>query len=231
MPFQTRANILPPVAVAGDFASDNPRAAVLAGVNAFVAGANGVTVGRFAWTDSTDTLVSNSNGTAVAPRGFVAREMQAMIQQYLQEASNEVPEGMPITLYHQGDFWVQTNSNATVGQKVFASIVDGSVSTAAAGATIGAAVVTGSIAGTTLTVSAVTSGTLAVGQMITGTGVAPDTYITALGTGTGGAGTYTINNSQTVASETLTGNASVETPFYVNSAQPAGSLIKISSWG
>ena len=65
------------------------------------------------------------------------------------------------------------------------------------------AVVTGAIAGTTLTVSAVTSGTLYVGQTIQGTGVTANTIITALGTGTGGAGTYTVSTSQTIASITL----------------------------
>jgi hypothetical protein len=67
------------------------------------------------------------------------------------------------------------------------------------------AVVTGSIAGTTLTVTAVTSGTLYVGQTIQGSTVTAQTIITALGTGTGGAGTYTVNNSQTVTSRTLYG--------------------------
>ena len=60
--------------------------------------------------------------------------------------------------------------------------------------------VTGSISGTVLTVTAVASGTLAVGQTIFGTGVTGDTVITALGTGSGGVGTYNINNSQTVSS-------------------------------
>lgn len=71
-------------------------------------------------------------------------------------------------------------------------------------ATINGAVVTGSISTTTLTVTAVTSGTLAVGQTISGTGVTAGTTITAFGTGTGGAGTYTVSASQTVASTTIT---------------------------
>ena len=68
---------------------------------------------------------------------------------------------------------------------------------------------TGSISGTTLTVSAVVSGTLAIGQLITGTGVSASppgsnaTYITALGTGTGGVGTYTVSVSQTVSSTAM----------------------------
>ena len=68
---------------------------------------------------------------------------------------------------------------------------------------------TGSISGTTLTVSAVASGTLAVGQLVTGFDVSASppgssaTYITALGTGTGGVGTYTVSVSQTVSSRTM----------------------------
>ena len=62
---------------------------------------------------------------------------------------------------------------------------------------------TGSISGTTLTITqddGVAGGTLAIGSRIVGTGVTTSTYITALGTGTGGIGTYTVNNSQTVSS-------------------------------
>jgi len=61
------------------------------------------------------------------------------------------------------------------------------------------AVFTGTIAGTTLTVSAVTSGTIKVNQDISGTGITANTTITAYGTGTGGVGTYTLDTSQTVA--------------------------------
>ena len=70
--------------------------------------------------------------------------------------------------------------------------------------TVGAQV-TGSISTTTLTVTAVASGTLFVGQTIQGTGVTALTIITALGTGSGGVGTYTVSTSQTVTSTTLYG--------------------------
>lgn len=69
---------------------------------------------------------------------------------------------------------------------------------------VASAVFTGSISGTTLTVTAVTSGTIAVGQYLNGAGITAGTYITALGTGTGGTGTYTVNTSQTVGSITIT---------------------------
>ena len=55
------------------------------------------------------------------------------------------------------------------------------------------------IAGTTMTVTTVT-GTLRVGQVFSGTGVQAGTTITALGSGTGGVGTYTVSISQTVGS-------------------------------
>jgi len=65
------------------------------------------------------------------------------------------------------------------------------------------AVFTASISGTTMTVTAVSSGTIKVGQPIVGDGVTGGTTIVALGTGTGTTGTYTVSASQTVASTTI----------------------------
>jgi len=59
------------------------------------------------------------------------------------------------------------------------------------------AVYTGSISGTTLTVSAVSSGSLSVGDFLTGGGVTGGTRIVGLGSGTGGTGTYTVSIAQT----------------------------------
>jgi hypothetical protein len=85
-----------------------------------------------------------------------------------------------------------------------------------------AAVVTGSIAGTVLTVTAVTSGTLAVGAVLSGTGVTAGTTITALGTGTGGTGTYTVSISQTKGSGTINRQPVVGTKFTKSGATGAG---------
>lgn len=63
---------------------------------------------------------------------------------------------------------------------------------------------TASISGTTMTVTAVASGALSVGQVFTGTGVTAGTSITAFVSGTGNTGTYTVSASQTVASTTMT---------------------------
>ena len=75
------------------------------------------------------------------------------------------------------------------------------------GSTDISATFTGSIATTTLTVTAMLSGdSLVVGQYIDGTGVTNGTYITAFGTGTGGTGTYTVSTSQTAGSTTMYAN-------------------------
>lgn len=133
MGFQTQVNIEPAAAVAGDFASANPRSTVLAGPGALVAGEDGVLVGRFAWADE-DGVVSNS-GTG-KPTGFVHREQQGVITIWLMEASMQIPAGLGVTLHNLGDFFAQTTTAATALQKVFASNLNGSIAVGAAGATI-----------------------------------------------------------------------------------------------
>lgn len=135
MAFQTAVNYQPSPGVVGAFCSANPRANVITGAGAFVAGTGGVNVGSFAWTDSaTNTLVTNT-GTGV-PRGFIANELQAMISTWMGEASLNIPEGRPVTLFNEGDFWMLSSTASVIGQKIFASLTDGSVQTGAAGATI-----------------------------------------------------------------------------------------------
>lgn len=70
-----------------------------------------------------------------------------------------------------------------------------------------AASFTASIATTTMTVSAVTSGPLLPSMFVSGTGVTAGTYIVEQLTGTtGGTGTYRVSVSQTVASTSVTGS-------------------------
>lgn len=74
---------------------------------------------------------------------------------------------------------------------------------------------TGSIAGTTLTVSSVT-GAVAIGQLVNGTGIASQTIITA-----GSGSTWTVSVSQTVASEAMTSSASGLITLYDNGSATA----------
>ena len=75
---------------------------------------------------------------------------------------------------------------------------------------------TGSVSSTTLTVTAVGFGApIVVGMYVDGTSVTDGTYISALGTGTGGAGTYTLNQAINVANTTaltLHGNIAFDDP-------------------
>lgn len=79
-----------------------------------------------------------------------------------------------------------------------------------------AAAFTASISGTVMTVTAVGSGTLAVGQVLAATGLLAGTVITALGSGSGGTGTYSVNNSQTFASAAVNAYAAASTLVSVN---------------
>lgn len=84
---------------------------------------------------------------------------------------------------------------------------------------------TASISGTTMTVTAVASGTLAVNQTVydaTGT-IARATRIAALGSGTGGTGTYILSLPQTVGSESANTTQWVEIPNYDSGNYPGGS--------
>lgn len=62
---------------------------------------------------------------------------------------------------------------------------------------------TGSIAGTTLTVTDISLGAIAVGSHLLGNNLTANTAVTAFGTGTGGVGTYTVSPGQTVASQVI----------------------------
>ena len=61
----------------------------------------------------------------------------------------------------------------------------------------------GSISGNVLTITQVSYGTLAAGSPVYGTGVLLNTYITGTLGGTGGTGTYLVNNPQTILSGTI----------------------------
>jgi hypothetical protein len=134
MPFQAQVNLQQAPAVAGDFASDNPRSSVVAPEGGFVAGAGGMNVGTFGWVQADGKTVLNS-AAAGAPNGFVPRSEQALIETYLSEYGVNIPGGFPLTLMIKGDFWFKAlNNAAVVGQQVYANLTNGTIQTAAAGA-------------------------------------------------------------------------------------------------
>jgi hypothetical protein len=223
--FQTQVYNQPLMAIAGDFASNNPWASFDAGPGALVAGSpNGVSTGLFAWVtkpsdpDGTPAIVQNNGFGSVS--GFVPRRQQALITKFLANAGVVIPPGFQMDLMIAGDFWVVNNgtSEALPGQKCYATFANGQATFAAAGTpstaasltgvTISAATasVTGSITNDMLTVTAVGSGTLYPGATLSGTGVASGTKVVNQTSGTiGGVGVYTVSiPEQAVASTTIT---------------------------
>ncbi len=119
-----------------------------------------------------------------------------------------------------------TWSNATMMvpyvTEIIWSIVGGKQNyTIGQGGTIGGTF-TGSIASTTLTVSAITAGNIALGQYLTGSGVTAGTQVTQFLTGAGQTGTYEVSLSQTVNSTTLT--TYYQRPLRINSG-----FVRVSS--
>ncbi len=216
MGFQTQVNSGQAPAVAGDFASTNPRSMVLAGPGGLVSGLGGLTVGRFAWVNSGDLSTTLNEGTG-APSGFVFRNQQASITTFLAEASNVIVEGQQVTLLKSGDVWVKNDgaTTALVGQRAYANFADGKVSFAAAGAAstavatgtiaTGAGSATGTIQGNLMTLTGSLTGGFHVGCPVTGTGVITGTKITRQVSGTpNGLGVYEVTPGyQDVESTTI----------------------------
>ena len=93
-----------------------------------------------------------------------------------------------------------------------------------------AASVTASIAGTTMTVTAVGSGALTTGQTLSGSGVTSGTKVVKQLTGTAGStGTYQVDASQTVASTTITAAGAVAAAFSGNTGNGAMGAITLSA--
>jgi len=112
-----------------------------------------------------------------------------------------VPAGEVGEFVTMGSMVVALAAACAIGDKVAYDTTTGVLSTVAPGVSV-----TGSIATTVLTVTAVAAGSapLAVGQVLSGANVQPGTTIISLGTGVGGVGTYNVDVSQTAASATVT---------------------------
>ena len=223
--FQQSVNLTPALGVPGQFWGANPKATVIAGEGALVAGPEGLYIGRFAWKASDGLLYNRGNG---APLGFVAHEQQAVITTFLAETSMWIPPGSPVTLYRVADFLAKNDgiTASAEGDVIYADQATGKVAAAVGGTSMAASFTasiaaniaastcsistntgTASIAATVMTVGAISTGAYAPGQTLTGTNVAAGTTIVNQLTGTAGStGTYTVSIDQTVGSTTITGS-------------------------
>ena len=144
MAFQQTTQVTQAPAVAGDFASENPRHSALSVPGGFVAGPSGVTIGLFAWADTaTGTILSNT-GTGL-PTCFIHRALQATITTYPSANGMTTIGGVGVgEMFDAGDFFVK-NAGAgavTIGMKAFANNTNGTISFAATGATVAGSVET-----------------------------------------------------------------------------------------
>jgi len=213
---QSTVNRELPVAVAGDFAGTNPRASVPGGPGAFKAVATGVRVGRFAWFNPATGLASNYYQDA-SVLAFVHRENQAQLVEYLEAFESTIQGFFNVTGHTRGDFWGEFLAGASINQKVYANAQTGALTAAATGNGTQSIDFTASIAVTTgvMTVTVAGTGNIAVGMTVVGPGVPAGVFVSALGTGTGGTGTYqtSLLNAAAVASAVLDAYGVIETPW------------------
>lgn len=121
MAFQQTVNKELAQAVAGDFASMNPYSTVNAGESALVAGEDGVKIGYFAWVNPLTGTVSNAKPENAKIRGFVIRNQQGSIVEYLADSTMVIQRGCMVTLANGGDFFAKINgaTKADVNKTVF----------------------------------------------------------------------------------------------------------------
>ena len=135
--FQTQVEVYYGVGVVGQPASNAPIIAAAGGPVAYVAAEAGVTIGTFVFRTAAGatTLTNVAPATDSVPVGFVQSLGQASITSG-NGYSMLIPGGRELSPKVAGDFWVVSSTVATEGQKVFASVTDGSIATGAAGATV-----------------------------------------------------------------------------------------------
>lgn len=135
MPFQTSVQQQPEVGVPGSRASMNPISVISRLAQ------TPVNVAAFVWPGTdTDNQVQNT-GTG-KPLGLAIRDQTGIIPNYLQEFSMQVPAGFPVQVAEQGEWFAKSANASTLGQKVFATLADGTLQFGAAGATITGAIET-----------------------------------------------------------------------------------------
>lgn len=240
--FQKQVNNQPAIGVEGAIASGNPPATYVTGPGGLVTGANGATIGKFAWAspqaadaygNAAERVDSNAllfaAGLNRKPSGFLANEQQGLFTTYLAESGMSMLPWQACELFTRGDFWAKAiGAGGGRQNKAFANMLTGDMQPAAAGATIATFTGTASFATSVMTVTVVTTGTVKVGQIVTGANIPADTYVSSLGTGTGGTGTYNLTTAPgTLSAQATTASDYIETDFLVLSTGLVNEIVKI----
>ena len=202
--FQTFVNCELPPGAPGDWAGANIRATVVVGPWSLVAPVSGTTIGGIGWANPTTGICSSYFQPNSFP-GFIHREQQAQALQtsgaaiLANIATQEILSGYEVTAVSQGDFWALFQGACSVGNSVYANPITGALIAGASGAgvTLTGGSATVNSAGLMTVTVAPSPANLAVGQIVAfaaSAGIPPGTYISALGSGTGGTGTYQLAN-------------------------------------
>lgn len=128
---------------------------------------------------------------------------------------------LPSATYANRLLPLSTSGSGTGAAFIVSAQVDQIVTTSAG--------IVGHVVGTTLTVENLLEGSLEIGQTLVGTGVSGGITVTALGTGTGGIGTYTISSSQTIANGTPMSTYAVYNGAVATSASVTGTVLTVTS--
>lgn len=128
--FQTSVPLYPAIGLAGGYAAVNPIVSAPLGYTVKTA----VTCGCFCWEDTTDAGQVVPSGSGM-PLGLVVRNITSILPVGA-VANNTMVKGTNANIAVEGDFFVSPTADVTKGNKVFASLTDGSVKGGAAGATV-----------------------------------------------------------------------------------------------
>lgn len=136
MAFKITVNTYPGIGIPGAYAAINP---IVSTAKSYVANA-ACNIGGFVWAVAGKEGYVKPNGTG-RPLGFAVREITNPLGIDV-EASNTVPVGHPVSVEVKGDFFAVTTTAATVGQKVFAVLADGTIKTGKAQTSVEGAIET-----------------------------------------------------------------------------------------
>lgn len=219
----------------GDFWIGNPTGkAVIPGQKAYVDNTSGLVI---AWA-AAGSPPAGGSGTAstIDAETFSVTASIAIPSAGSTLGPGTVPAIMAVTAVGSGTIYpgaAISGSGVVSGTTVVAQLTGtpGGVGTysVSASQTVASTTISGTYG--LLTVGGSVTGTFAVNQSVTGSTVSAGTVITALGTGTGGAGTYIVNLTQSIGSETMGTNSGTETDWYALSfgSGATGEVIKIGT--
>jgi len=99
-------------------------------------------VGNFCFQGSNAMFAKQSSEEEVQPIGILQRVINYPNYMIGQSGTLVVPEGSPLTIVTLGNLWVNMTNSSSEGEAVFASLTDGSLTSAAAGTTVAGSVET-----------------------------------------------------------------------------------------